>query len=206
MLLAGSLSTRLRFAPFAMLMLCVMSATPGRAVSVIPPEFADLVTEATQIVRVRVTEISVRWDPSDQGPVIHTYVRAQTLTTLKGPRQPTIDVRLLGGQIGEVSMQVADMPAFEVGRTYILFISGNNRSFCPLVGVMHGSYPLVVDSTTGTERVARSNLQPLSSVDDVALPLIQSGHPAFRMNDSRGLPADEFEAAIRRELSRASTN
>jgi hypothetical protein len=61
MLLAGSLSTRLRFAPFAMLMLCVMSATPGRAVSVIPPEFADLVTEATQIVRVRVTEISVRW-------------------------------------------------------------------------------------------------------------------------------------------------
>ncbi len=206
MLPFGSLMARLRFAPFAILMLCLMGPTAGRAVSVIPPEFADLVAEATQIVRVRVTEISVRWDPSEQGPVIHTYVRAETLATLKGTSQSTIEVRLLGGQVGEVSMQVADMPEFEVGRTYILFLAGNHRTFCPLVGVMHGSYPLVVDTTTGMERVARSNLQPLSSVDDVALPLLQSGHPAFRMNSAKGLLADEFEAAIKGELSRASTN
>lgn len=206
MLLFGSLMARVRFALFAMLMLGLMGVTAGRAVSVIPPEFADLVSEATQIVRVRVTEISVRWDPSEQGPVIHTYVRAETLKTLKGASQPTVDVRLLGGQVGEVSMKVADMPEFEVGRTYILFIAGNNRTFCPLVGVMHGTYPLVLDSTTGMERVARSNLQPLASVDDVALPLIQSGHPAIRLGATSGLLADEFEAAIKKELSRGGTN
>lgn len=199
-------SFRFRIVAFVLLVLSLMSANSGRAVSVMPPDFTELVAEATQIVRVRITEISVRWDESAHGPVIHTYVKAETLKTLKGGDQATINLRLLGGQIGDVSMQIADMPTFEVGQTYILFIAGNHQSFCPLVGVMHGSYPLMLDTATQTAHVARSNRQPLASVDDVALPLVQSGHPAFRLSAGGGLTVGEFETAIKKELSRASTH
>ncbi len=197
---------RRRIVAWAILGLSLIGANSGRAVSVMPPDFTALVGQATQIVRVRITELSVRWDESPQGPVIHTYVKAETLKTLKGSDQTTISLRLLGGQIGDVSMQIADMPTFEVGQTYLLFIAGNHHAFCPLVGVMHGSYPLVVDPATQTERVTRGNGQPLARVDDVALPFIQSTHPAFRLSAGGGLTVGEFERAIQQELSRVSTH
>lgn len=201
----GLRSFRSWIAGFVILaLLSMIGGNRMRAVSVLPPNFTELVTGATQIARVRVIEITVRWDESAQGPVIHTYVKAETLNAIKGVSQGTITLRFLGGQIGDVSMQVADMPEFEVGQAYILFIAGNHQAFCPLLGVMHGSYPLVLDAATQSERVTRSNRQPLASIDDVALPLIQSNHPAFRPSGG-GLTVGEFEAAIRREISRVST-
>ncbi|MBE7540390.1 MAG: hypothetical protein HS122_18530 [Opitutaceae bacterium] len=195
-----------RFGRFLALGLFVAWLPSARAVSVIPPDFPELVAESTQIARVRIVEISVRWDQSAHGPVIHTYVKAETIRTLKGAGQATINLRLLGGRVGDVSMQVADMPEFEVGRTYILFIAGNNQSFCPLVGVMHGSYPLEIDAASGMERVVRGNHQPLASIEDVALPFTQAGRPAFRPNSGGGMSASEFEAAIRNEVSHGGTN
>lgn len=187
------------------ILISLMTVASSRAVSVIPPDFTELVTEATQIVRVRITEVSTRWDDSQHGRVIHTYVQGETIRTLKGANQEKISLRLLGGQVGNTSMEVADMPAFEVGQTYILFIAGNGEAFCPLVGIMHGTYPVLTDNNTGSEYVARSNRQPLANVDDVALPIItQSNHPALRLTSKAGLPTGDFESAIAKELNRSN--
>jgi len=189
----------------ATIVLVLASVASSRAVSVIPPDFSELVGEATQIVRVRITEVATRWDDAGAGRVIHTYVQCETLRTLKGANQTKINLRFLGGQVGDISMEIADMPVFEVGQTYILFIAGNGEAFCPLVGVMHGSYPLLTDEATGTEYVARSNRQPLKNVDDVVLPMLtQSNHPALRLTSGAGLRTGDFEAAIAKELTRAN--
>lgn len=181
------------------------ASTCGQAISVLPPTFSELVDRSQRIVRLRVTAVEARWDFSEEGGrVIHTYVTGEVLRALKGGAEPKVTLRILGGQVGDEAMQIADMPTFVVGQTYILFVALNGSAFCPLVGVMHGSYPLAVDAQTGQEHVRRVNQQPLNSTDDVVTPIInQAGHPALRLTSGPGLTRDAFETEIAREVSRA---
>jgi hypothetical protein len=177
-------------------------ARPARAMSVVAPSFGTLVARAEQIVRVQATAVNSRWDPAGAGQVIHTYVQFQVLRTLKGAPQNTLTLRLLGGQVGGTGMVIPDMPAFEVGATYILFVAQNGQAFCPLVGVLHGSYRVVADAATGTERVARANGEPLRAVADVILPIEDSAPPAGSVTSA--LPRDDFENAIIQEIGHAA--
>jgi len=186
-------------------LLVVAMVLPVRtyALSVIPPTFSELVAGSTQVVRVRVSKVSSRWDTTPYGPVIRTYVECEMLRTLKGPAEATITLRFLGGKVGDESMTVVDMPTLEEGRSYILFVADNGRAMCPLVGVAHGTYPLVLDETTQVQHVARSNFQRLRAVDDVPVPIVtQAGHPALRPYAGPGMTRDEFEGAILREAAR----
>jgi hypothetical protein len=100
-------------------------------------------------------------------------------------------------------MTVPDMPRLEVGQTYVVFVAGNGEAMCPLVSAAHGSYPVIVDAATGEERIARSNRQPLRSVDDVVLPIVtQAGHPALRLAAGPGLARTAFEDAVLQEIAR----
>jgi len=177
-------------------------ARRSAAMSVVAPSFSTLVARAEQIVRVQATAVNSRWDPAGPGQVIHTYIQFQVLRTLKGAPQATITLRLLGGQVGGTGMVIPDMPAFDVGATYILFIAQNGRAFCPLVGVLHGSYRVVADAATGTERVARANGEPLRAVADVILPIEASAPPAGSV--IAALQRDEFENAITQEIGHAA--
>ena len=187
------------------LLLLVAMAMPVRtyALSVIPPTFGELVAGSTQVVRVKVSKVSSRWDATPYGPVIRTYVECEMLRTLKGPAETTITLRFLGGKVGDESMTVVDMPTLEEGRSYILFVAENGLAMCPLVGVTHGAYPLVLDETTQVQYVARNNFQRLRAVDDVQVPIVtQAGHPALRAYAGPGMTRDEFEDAILRETAR----
>lgn len=178
-------------------------AARSYGLSVIPPTFSELVAGAAQVVRVKVSKVSSRWDAAPHGPVIRTYVECETLRTLKGPPLATITLRFLGGKVGEESMTVADMPTLEEGRSYILFVAENGQAMCPLVGVMHGTYPLILDETTQVQHVARSNFQRLRAVDDVQVPIVTlANHPALRAYTGPGMTCDEFEQAILREAAR----
>jgi hypothetical protein len=173
-----------------------------RAMSVVAPGFSSLVARSEQIVRAQATAVNSRWDATTQGPVIHTYVQFQVQRTIKGVAQDSVTLVLLGGQVGEDGMVIPDMPSFEVGSTYILFIAGNGRAFCPLVGVQHGSYRVVKDAATGAERVTRANGEALRSTADVVLP-IESASPGPRpLGDA--LRREDFENAITQELAHPS--
>jgi hypothetical protein len=195
----------MRMNPLVLAAALVGAALPGRpceAMSVIAPSFSKLVQNAEQIVRVEATAVTSRWDPVPQGRVIHTYVRFQVLRTLKGDPRDSITLRLLGGQVGGDGMMIPGMPSFEVGSTYILFIAQNGRAFCPLVGIMHGSYRVVKDEATGTERVVRANGEPLQSVDDVIRPIEPSSRSTASVESA--IRKDDFENAIIQELGHSS--
>lgn len=200
--ISGLIRAQVLSAIFALTFFC---AVPLRALSVIPPTFPELVSLATEIVRVEVLEVSSRFDnPAGTGS-IHTYVRCRVLRSLKGSNSETMTLRLLGGQVGEILMDIPDMPTFTTGEKYILFVAQNGRAFCPLVAASHGAYFVVTDDTAaGTERVLRYNHDPLLSVASVVQPMadhVQGNTTRSALISS--LSVADFETAILREIANA---
>jgi hypothetical protein len=190
------------FCVHAIVAALVLAGIPLHAMTVREPTFAQLVGEAQQIVRVQVTDVSARNETAGGRRVVHTYVECRVLETLKGKPTAGVTLRFLGGRIGSVELRVADMPQFEKGGRYILFVRNNGASFCPLVGVMHGSYRVVIDPRTGVERVTRHDRSPLRRVADLGPGDRQSASlPATDVDSS--LTRADFEAAIRTQLGRA---
>jgi len=193
----------MRYASAFLVALTFAWMCPCRAMSVAPPTFPNLVRHAEQIVRAQVIAVSCRWDDSAQGRLIHTYVTCRILRSLTGSQQDSVTLRLLGGQVGDARMVIPDMPTFEVGGTYILFIARNGRAFCPLVGVMHGSYRVVKDPATGSEHVARSNSEPLRTAEDVDQPMDPPSATTI-VGEASGMTRESFETAILAELGHDS--
>ena len=193
-----------RWGLLAWVLLGVFALTNSlKALSVIPPSFPELVANAEQVVRIKVTKVSSRWDVSSQGPVIRTYVECEPLRTLKGVVPAVLTLRFLGGRVGDEAMTVVDMPRLDEGQTYIVFLAQNGEAMCPLVSAGHGSYPIVTDTATQVQHVARSNFQRLRAVDDVETPVVtQASHPALRAYSGPGLTREAFEAAIVQEVAR----
>jgi hypothetical protein len=186
-----------------MVLMAGVAAPASRAMSVIAPTFAGLVQRAEQVVRARAIASNSRWDATPQGGwVIHTYVQFQVIRTLKGSAPETITLQLLGGQVGDTGMVIPDMPSFEMGSTYVLFIAQNGRAFCPLVGVMHGAYRVVTDPATGSERITRSNGAPLGSTSGVSTPIEGQSAVSTRALGA-AMARDDFENAIVQEMGRA---
>ena len=127
---------------------------------------AQLAAGAEQIVRARVVDVRGQWDSAADGRrVIHTYVTCQVGKTWKGPAAKTITLRFLGGQVGGTRMEIPEMPVFAVGEESVLFIAGNGKAFCPLVGARYGRYRLVRDAK-GLEEVARPDGGIAGRADD----------------------------------------
>ncbi len=172
------------------------------ALTVRPPSFAELVAEAETIVRVETLASRCEWRETPRGRVIVTFVTLRVETTLKGEAAREIELRQLGGQIGEERMEIEGLPRFGVGDRDYLFIVGNGRSLCPLVGIPHGRYPIMRLAEAGDEFVARADGSPLTATAQVASPLgegtvsLAAGQPG-----DAPLRAADFEAAIRAELA-----
>ena len=170
-------------------MLAILSGAL-QAMTVAPPAFEDLVGDAAQILRVEATKIYSRWDEAAGKKTLHTYVECRVLRVLKGAAVENITLRFYGGRVGEAAMVVPDMPALAAGTRYIVFVRDNGRAFCPLVAVMYGNYPLATDAADGTERVLRSNGEPLNRLAQIG-----SGMKA-------GTPGRETAAAVHTAMSR----
>lgn len=185
-------------------MLCLVGTRAARATSVIPPTFPELVAEAEEIVRGRVTDIAVRRSSAPDGtPVIKTHVTFTVERTLKGPERQEITLELLGGTIGDESLVVTGLPRFEIGSTDYLFVERNGVQFCPLVAVRHGRYRLLRD-TGGREFVARDNAVPLNDVGEVVLTLAVLPTVVRSASTAGALAPAAFEAAISAEVSRTT--
>ena len=190
---------------FAGLSLCVPGA---RATTVVPPSFSELVAQAQSIVEGRVLAVRCEQSSGQAGhAIIHTYVNIEVSKVLKGPAQATIELRLLGGTVGDRTMQVAGVPRFVPGQRALLFVENNGRQFCPLVGVMHGRYHLVRRASDGAEIVRRDNGAPLRSLADIGRPMDHDEARAAIAEgsaDAAGLTMDQFENSIREELDHAA--
>jgi hypothetical protein len=168
---------------------------------VVAPTFRELVAEAQVIVRAKVKEVRCAWVDSPQGRVIKTYVTFEVMRRLKGEPPDDLTLQFLGGEIDGQTMRIAGMPHFFVGQTELVFIAGNGRRFCPLIGMMHGRYRVQRDGTSRREYVARDDGVPLESEHDVQLPQGGNGVANRRKSVSAALTPEVFEQKITAEVS-----
>jgi hypothetical protein len=171
---------------------------PGRATTVTPPAFAELVNGADYIVRARVADVtSERMDRPGGPALIRTRVTLEVIETLAGapPEKPVLFV--LGGKVGDLEMRVDGVPLFEVGKEEVMFVAGNGRTFYPLYAAMHGRYPIQRDAA-GREVMLRSNGVALADVAEISLPMVEG--PLARLQARRRSSTDALSVAEFRSL------
>lgn len=191
------------------LLLCLLAVGAARATSVVPPRFDELVAEAELIVRATPVARETRRETAPDGTaILRTYVTLAVERTLKGPAADRLTLAFLGGELGDEAMTVRGVPRLEPGSADYVFIAGNGRVFCPLVGLGHGRYRVLRDAANGREYLARENHEPLTDPGEVGLPLDLPA-PALPLlaarageRHARALSPAAFEAAVTAELRR----
>lgn len=187
------------------LALAGVSTFSAHAMSVQPPSFNELVAEADNITRARVKHVEARFVTAPDGQrLLKTFVTFAKLKTLKGAAPEEFTLEFLGGEKDGERWTIPGMPQFESGDEEFLFPTAGT-SICPLVGAMHGRYRVLTDPATQRRYVARDNLEPLASTDDVSRPIDPDGATIRSSADAaHALTPDEFERRIVDHVKRPS--
>ncbi|NEO23287.1 hypothetical protein [Moorena sp. SIO4A5] len=104
------------------------------------PLLTTSVQEAEFIFRGTVEKIQYRLSSNQRG-LPHTFVTYKVEETLKGRVKPgsLVTLRFIGGHDNKGNfLTVSGVPFFDVGEMAILFVKGNGKSGCPLVGCAEG--------------------------------------------------------------------
>jgi hypothetical protein len=184
---------------FVLLSALLGAAATARATTVIPPTFDELVDQAEVIFQGSVADVRSQWIGEGAERSIVSYVTFTVEDALKGNASQTYTIRMLGGTVGEDTMEVSDAPRFHVGDKDILFVEHNGSQFVPLVGIMHGRFH-VRRNQAGGEVVTDNEDEPVRDVTRLGR---ESSAPSPRVSDLT--PAD-FKAAIKDRAEAANGN
>ncbi|MDP2139148.1 MAG: hypothetical protein Q8J74_14955 [Candidatus Didemnitutus sp.] len=197
-----SAAKRLRcrvFRGLFLLLIALALTAQTRATTVSPPEFPDLVNQSDYIVRAVVKSVSSEYERPGSRKIV-TWVELQVSEVIAGtPPQPLV-LRVMGGKVGDREMILEGAPEFKVGDENILFVQGNGQQIYPLVGMMHGVYPIKREEASGREFVTRSNWVPLQDIAEVALPMTSGGVAELqskKISSAQALTPAEFAQRIR---------
>ena len=184
--------SKLRY--FLLIAFTLLGLSAAWGTTVVPPTFEELVSQAQVIFQGTVTDVRSEWAGAGTQRHIVTYVTFRIEEGLKGNVGATYSIRLLGGTVGEETMEITDAPKFNVGDRDILFVQNNGSQFVPLVGISHGRFRVDRDQTTGRDVVMKNERTPLSDVS-------QLGRNERAATSGRALSVDEFKGAIRTKLA-----
>lgn len=198
--------SRNRALALALAVLSIVATPLARATSVIPPTFAELVAEAETVVRGVVTEVHAEEFDSPQGKGVRTLVTLRVERALKGTPGESVTLRILGGTVGKRTLKVVGLPQFQVGQRQIVFFANNGRVICPLIGAGHGRYHVMTDAATHREYVTRDNQVPLTSTDEIPLPLEGTAVAARVKSSADALTLTAFETQVVDALGRGETS
>jgi hypothetical protein len=187
------------------LVLLLGLASLGRATSLVPPSFPELVAEAEAIYRARVTDLQARHVTAPDGTaIIKTYVTFAVERTFKGADRAAVTLEFLGGTVGPESMVVSGMPVFNLGGAEYVFVQRNGIQFCPLVAMGHGRYRILRHAAGSREYLVRDNGLPLTDLAEVEMTLHTLQTPLHVARAAaavgRALTPAAFEAGILSEL------
>jgi len=118
----------------------------------------QMVKLSKRIVEGRVTETRSEWNGAHNQ--IRTTVTIDVSQMLKGqmPANRRLVFEQLGGQVGDIIMDITDQPAFKVDETVIVFLRDPSPAPTPVVGLTQGKLNLVRDPDTGILTVQGRNL------------------------------------------------
>ena len=174
--------------------LVLSSVSVGRATTVIPPTFDELVTKAEMIVEGTVTGLRSEWTGEGADRHIETYVTFKIEDSIKGGTSTEYTLQMLGGTVDGRTMEVTDAPRFKIGDRDILFVENNGSQFIPLVGIMHGRFHVQVDETGANERITKDSGAALANPAKL-------GQDEAAATNGTAMSKAEFKAAIRQKLA-----
>jgi hypothetical protein len=178
------------------LALIAISFTCVTASTVIPPTFEQLVQQAELIFQGTVTDVRSIWEGEGAQRHIDTYVTFQVDEKVKGQPTSSYTIRMLGGTVGDETMEVTDSPKFKVGDREILFVEHNNEQFVPLVGINHGHFRVEREEQTGRDII-------MTGEGEAVRNLAQLGHSeeaATTDDAAEALTPDDLKSAVQRQL------
>jgi hypothetical protein len=159
----------LRFALALIAGLALLAASP-RAAVVTAPSFESLVASAGDIFLGQVTARASRLETRGGKRLVVTDVTFRTEDVLKGTAGALTTLTFVGGQVGDVRMEVPGMPTFMVGDRDVLFVQPGRPALMPIVAMFHGRFRVVTGPGGAGAFVANNSRQPLTGVGDYARP------------------------------------
>ena len=164
------------------------------ATTVIPPTFDQLVEQAELIFQGTVTDVRSVWEGEGAQRHIDSYVTFQVQDSVKGTAGASYTIRMLGGTVGDQTMEVTDSPKFKVGDRDILFVEHNNEQFVPLVGINKGRFHVQRDEETGRDVVLNGEGEPVRDVT-------KFGREEESVSAAEAISPDQFKSAIQKHLT-----
>lgn len=138
-------------------------ACPAAAERRTPLDVETLTRHASVILEGEVRSVDSAWNP--ERTRIYTTVRIDVREGHKGTLQgSTIELRLLGGTVGNVTMAVLGQARFRAGERTFLFLRPNFEvRDVPVVGLSQGKFELTRDARTNEETIASPMLVELKA-------------------------------------------
>ena len=157
-------------------------------------EFKEVVSEASTIVRGRVTDVRALRSPAGD---VESVVTIAVEAALKGSADAFVAMRVPGGTIGRYRTVMVGAPVMQVGEQAVFFLKrGPGNSLWP-VGLSQGIYRVSGPGAAGS--VGMVHAPVLAGVTTNA------AGPVVRGDSRRkALPVTEFESLVRLLLTRGA--
>lgn len=159
-----------RFRTLVFVCACVAVIVPAGATTVIPVTDDEMVRRAAHIVEGVVRSVESKWN-ADKSQ-IHTFINIDVIKQIKGEfdkDQVEIQLRVLGGTVGDITMVIVDAPSFEVNEKVVLFLRPNFEHWLfPVVGFNQGKLRIETDPKTAKEIIPERNRTKDDFIADIA--------------------------------------
>ncbi len=177
----------------AVLTAVVLTVANAAAIVAVRRDFPDLVARAEQVVIGTVTEVR---EGEDAAGAPSTFVTLEDLSVLKGDVGATLTLKFFGGRSGQTAVHIPDMPEFSPGERAVLFVAGNGRDVCPLVGIWQGRFRVRYDDTRQQEVIEDNDRLPVVGRSGRELRRATTGeaptNAPMTLDEFRSLVADEI--------------
>ncbi|MGA2609102.1 MAG: hypothetical protein ABSH01_16800 [Terriglobia bacterium] len=143
---------KMRVLVLATVLLGVMaSISPARATTMVSMSMEQLTQASSDIVQARVVNQVSEWNATHTQIV--TITTLEVSQTLKGNAPSTVQIRQLGGTVGNMTVSVPGDVAFRPQGEYVLFLEPADGSNYDVVGMTQGAYHVYEDATSNQQRV-----------------------------------------------------
>jgi len=107
---------------------------------------------------------------------------------------------MLGGTVGDETMEVTDTPKFQVGDRDILFVEHNNEQFVPLVGISNGRFHVQRDEQTGRDIVVNAEGAPVRDLSQLG----NNQEASTTADAGQAISPADLKSAIHNQLSNSA--
>jgi hypothetical protein len=114
-------------------LVCLAATVTALAQDVTATDIGERARGAARVVVGTVVDVTARFGTNASGDrLIYSDVVLEVSETLKGPAASFVTMTIEGGEIGDLSLQVSDLPAMKRGERGLYFLqSGRNGEWVP---------------------------------------------------------------------------